>query len=135
MRTPMRLLAVLLPSAAVLRFVLAIRGGQYFDWDEHRYSFSTLMLGRLHAADLGGTLDILFRYPEHPGFKIAGVVPAALQQWLHAAQAISDMRQPAGEWLAAYLFSLSSVAAIGLTYACFPMTLRSRSGCWPSGWR
>jgi hypothetical protein len=117
MWTPMRLLAVLLPSAAVLRFALAIRGGQYFDWDEHRYGFSTLMLGRLRAADLGGTLDILFRYPEHPGFKIAGVVPAALQQWLHPAQTISDMRQPAGEWLAAFLFSLSSVAAIALTYA------------------
>jgi hypothetical protein len=113
----MRLLAVLLPSAAVLRFALAIRGGQYFDWDEHRYGFSTLMLARLRAADLGGALDILFRYPEHPGFKIAGVGPAALQQWLHPAQTISDMRQPTGEWLAAFLFSLSSVAAIALTYA------------------
>jgi hypothetical protein len=117
MRTPTRLLAVLLPSAAALRFALAIRGGQYFDWDEHRYGFSTLMLARLRAADLGGALDILFRYPEHPGFKIAGVGPAALQQWLHPAQTISDMRQPTGEWLAAFLFSLSSVAAIALTYA------------------
>jgi hypothetical protein len=117
MWTPMRLLAVLLPSAAVLRFALAIRGGQYFDWDEHRYGFSTLMLGRLRAADLGGTLDILFRYPEHPGFKIAGVVPAGLQQWLNPAATISDMRQPTGEWLAAFLFALSSVAAIALTYA------------------
>ena len=62
MWTPIRVLAVLLPSAAALRFVLAIRGGQFFDWDEHRYGFSTLMFERLRAGDLGGVLDILFRH-------------------------------------------------------------------------
>jgi hypothetical protein len=117
MWTPMRVLAVLLPSAAALRFVLASRGGQYFDWDEHRYGFSTLMLERLRSADFGGVLDILFRYPEHPGFKIFGLGPAALQQALHPGQPISDMRQVSGEWLTAFVFSLSSVCAIGLTYA------------------
>jgi hypothetical protein len=117
MWTPTRVLAVLLPSAAALRFVLASRGGQYFDWDEHRYGFSTLMLERLRAGDPGGALDILFRYPEHPGFKILGVGPAALQQILHPGQPISDMRQLSGEWLTAFVFSLSSVCAIGLTYA------------------
>ena len=48
----MRVLAVLLPSAAAVRFALAIRGGQYFDWDEHR-------LERLRQDDAGGALDIL----------------------------------------------------------------------------
>ena len=114
---PIRVLAVLLSSAAALRFVLARRGGQYFDWDEHRYGFSTLMLERLRAGDLGGVLDILFRYPEHPGFKIFGLGPAALQQALHPGQPISDMRQASGEWLTAFVFSLSSVCAIALTYA------------------
>ena len=117
MWTPRRVLAVLLPSAAALRFVLALRGGQYFDWDEHRYGFSTLMLERLRSGDPGGALDILFRYPEHPGFKIFGLVPAALQQALHPGQPISDMRQALSEWLPAFVFSLSSVCAIGLTYA------------------
>ena len=94
----MRLLTILLTSAAAIRFALAIRGGQYFDWDEHRYGFATLMLERLRLGDGGGALDIMFRYPDHPGFKIAGLVPAALQQMLHPAQTISDMRQPSGEW-------------------------------------
>ena len=117
MWTPIRVLAVLLSSAAALRFMLTRRGGQYFDWDEHRYGFSTLMLERLRAGDLGGVLDILFRYPEHPGFKIFGLGPAVLQQALHPGQPISDMRQASGEWLTAFVFSLSSACAIGLTYA------------------
>src|SRR5688572_16296132 len=117
MWTPMRVLAVLLPSAAAIRFVLASRGGQYFDWDEHRYGFATLMLERLRQGDPGGALDILFRYPEHPGFKILGVGAAALQQILNAGQPISDMRQPSGEWLPAFVLSLSSVGAMALTYA------------------
>ena len=165
MWTPIRVLAVLLPSAAALRFVLAIRGGQFFDWDEHRYGFSTLMFERLRAGDLGGVLDILSRYPEHPGFKIFGLGPAALQQALHPGQPISDMRQATGEWLTAFVFSLSSVCAIGLTYAVgrragaserepvrrlpdvrvdvhaharaslFPTTWRSPLDCWPHGSR
>jgi hypothetical protein len=28
------------------------------------------MLERLRSGDLGGVLDIRFRYPEHPGFKM-----------------------------------------------------------------
>ena len=75
------------------------------------------MLERLRSGDFGGVLDILFRYPEHPGFKIFGLGPAALQQALHPGQPISDMRQASGEWLTAFVFSLSAVCAIGLTYA------------------
>jgi hypothetical protein len=51
MWTPMRLLAVLLPSAAALRFVLASRGGQYVDWDGPRPGFSTLMRFRYPTID------------------------------------------------------------------------------------
>jgi hypothetical protein len=115
--TTMRALAVLLSSAAAIRLALASRGGQYFDWDEHRYGFSTLMLERLRHGDAGGALDILFRYPDHPGFKILGLGPAGLHQAINADRAITDMRQPSGEWLPAFAFSLSSVAAIALTYA------------------
>jgi hypothetical protein len=113
----MRMLGVLLSAATVVRLVLVCRGGQYFDWDEYRYGFSTLMLERLRQGDAGGALDILFRYPEHPLFKAFGVAPAALQHLLGAGGRISDMRYPAGEWLPAFVFSLSSVCSIGLTYA------------------
>jgi hypothetical protein len=95
--TTMRALAVLLSSAAAVRFALASRGGQYFDWDEHRYGFSTLMLERLRPGDVGGALDIFFRYPDHPGFKILGLGPAALHQAINPGRAISDMRLPSGD--------------------------------------
>ena len=75
------------------------------------------MLERLRHGDAGGALDILFRYPEHPGFKILGVGAAALHQALSPGRPISDMRLPSGEWLPAFAFSLGSVASIALTYA------------------
>ena len=115
--TTMRVLAVLLPSAAAVRFALASRGGQYFDWDEHRYGFSTLMLERLRHGDAGGALDILFRYPEHPGFKNPRPRPRRAAPGDQSGPADSDMRLTSGEWLPAFAFSLSSVASIALTYA------------------
>lgn len=106
-------------AAAAIRLALVLRGGQYFDWDEHRYGFATLMLDRLRSGDIGGTLDILFRYPEHPGFKIIGLLPALfhLVSGSGSGYPITEMRYPSGEWLPAFLLSLASVCSIGLTYA------------------
>ncbi len=115
----MRRLFALLSAAVALRVALVLRGGQYFDWDEYRYGFATIMFARLREGDVGGMVDVLFRYPEHPGFKLLGLIPASL----HAVAArayghpIWDMRYPTGEWIAALVFSLASVWSIGMVYA------------------
>lgn len=115
----MRSLAGLLLGAAGLRLALVLRGGQYFDWDEYRYGFAMLMFGRLREGDVNGMLDILFRYPEHPGFKIIGMIPAAFHAAIagKAGHPMWDMRYPTGEWLPAFILSLASVCSIGLTFA------------------
>jgi hypothetical protein len=109
----------LLSAAAALRLALVLRGGQYFDWDEYRYGFAAIMFSRLREGDVGGALDVLFRYPEHPGFKALGLIPAAFHAVVSTryAHPIWDMRYPTGEWIAAALFSLASVCSIGLVYA------------------
>ena len=119
-------LVLILAFAASIRLFLTLRGGQYFDWDEYRYGFSTLMLARLRDHDVGGALNILFRYPEHPGFKIIGVIVAMCHS-LAARGArfpISDMRYASNEWVPAFLFSLSAVCSAGLVYL---IALRSRA--------
>jgi hypothetical protein len=113
-------LAWLLLAAALLRFVLVMRGGQYFDWDEVRYGASaTWMFAYLSTGHFSEALDMLLRAPDHPGFRIVGLVPA----FFHVASAwptglpITEMRYPTGEWLPAFVLSLASVCVIGLTYA------------------
>ena len=110
----------LLLVAVLLRFVLVMRGGQYFDWDEVRYGASaTWMFAYLSTGHFSEALDMLLRAPDHPGFRIVGLVPA----FFHVASAwptgrpITEMRYPTGEWLPAFILSLASVCAIGLTYA------------------
>ena len=110
----------LMLAAALLRFMLVRRGGQYFDWDEVRYGGSaTWMFAYVSTGHFREALDMLLRAPDHPAFRIAGL-PLA---FFHVASAwptalpITEMRYPTGEWLPAFLLSLSSVCSIGLTYA------------------
>lgn len=106
--------------AALLRLVLVLRGGQYFDWDEVRYGGSTTwMFAYVSTGHFREAMDMLLRAPDHPGFRIVGL-PLA---FFHVASAwptalpITEMRYPTGEWLPAFLLSLASVCSIGLTYS------------------
>lgn len=121
-----RPILMLIVAAALVRLLLVLRGGQYFDWDESRYGggaawmFSYLSTGNFEAA-----LGMLLKSPDHPGFRAVGLVPAffhVASAW-PTSQPITEMRVRTGEWLPAFLLSLGSVSAIGLTYA-----LASRSG-------
>ena len=110
----------LMLTAALLRFMLVMRGGQYFDWDEVRYGGSaTWMFAYVSTGHFREALDMLLRAPDHPAFRIIGL-PLA---FFHVASAwstalpITEMRYPTGEWLPAFLLSLASVCSIGLTYA------------------
>ena len=115
-----RPLLLLLFVAIALRFVLVVRGGQYFDWDEHRYGDGTTRIfDLLSTGNINTAFDLLLQSPDHPGFRIIGLFPA----FFHVVSAwgkgypISEMRYSSGEWLPAFLFSLASVCSIGLTYA------------------
>jgi hypothetical protein len=110
----------LLVASAALRLVLVMRGGQYFDWDEVRYGGSaTWMFAYVSLGDLRNALDVMLRSPDHPGFRIIGLILA----FFHVVSAwptglpITEMRYLTGEWLPAFLLSLSSVCSIGLVYA------------------
>jgi hypothetical protein len=72
---------VLLVSAA-LRVVLALRGGQYYWPDEDRYRISHQLLSALRAGGWSAAAQGLASSPEHLGFKLLGLVPAALEQGL-----------------------------------------------------
>jgi hypothetical protein len=115
-----RALAWLLIASAIVRFALVMRGGQYFDWDEVRYGGSaTWMFAYLSLGEIRTALDVMLRSPDHPGFRVIGLILA----FFHVTSAwptglpITEMRYPTGEWLPAFLLSLSSVCCIGLVYA------------------
>lgn len=114
------LLVALLAVSFSVRVVLCWRGGQYFDYDEIRYGSSTTHLFFLLArGDLAGALDALLESPLHAGFLVVGLVPAFfhLPAAFLAGASIADMQVSSGEWVAAAVLSLSSIAVIGLVYA------------------
>ena len=113
-------LVALLAVCFSLRVVLCWRGGQYFDWDEIRYgSLTTHVFFFLARGDLASAFDTLLEFPLHVGFLVVGLVPAFfhLPAAFLAGASIADMQVSSGEWVAAAVLSLSSVAVIGLVYA------------------
>ena len=117
-RTHQPLLWLLLVAVAV-RFVLAMSGGQYFDMDELRYGAGTIRIfDLLSTGNVASALDALLDSPDHPGFRIVGLVPAffhVLGAW-STGHPLADVRHPSGEWLAAFVLSLAAVGSIALTY-------------------
>ena len=75
-------IAVLLLTAAVLRFLLVAGGGQFFFPDESRYSVSRDAAAQLAAGNVKAGLLLPFGNSEHPGFKFLGLAPALLEQWV-----------------------------------------------------
>jgi hypothetical protein len=113
-----RPLVALLAVAAILRLVLALRGGQYFDWDENRYVWGVRLFDLLATGNLRQALDLLLSSPDHPGFRIVSLGLALFQvssAW-PTGHPIADPRDFSGEWLPACILSLASVCSIGLTY-------------------
>jgi hypothetical protein len=104
-------LVVLLVLAGCLRIVLVIRGGQRYFPDEQRYFRASNLLLELVNGDFTGALRSLVVAPDHNGFTLVGLGPA-FGQYL----ALGLFRQSRTLALAAILLSLSSVAAIALTY-------------------
>jgi len=97
-------LAVLLAVAAALRVVLAWRGGQLFWSDETRYYAAQEAWGRIQSGELAAAARLVLGGADHLLFKLAALVPAAIQAACPAA----------GFAVPATFFALASVANIAL---------------------
>jgi hypothetical protein len=109
---------LLLLSAAGIRTFLVLRGGQYFDLDEGRYTQVARVLELLRTGDLNGAIDAVLRAPDHIGFRVIGLFPGLFHvaSAFSAGQSVAETRHASGEWLPAWILSLASVGCIALTY-------------------
>ncbi len=98
-------LALVLLGSAALRVALVLRGGQYYWPDEDRYRISQQLFSALRAGEWSSAALGLSQSPDHLGFKLLGLLPAALEQALG-----SDPRIPA------LFFGASSVLALWLAW-------------------
>jgi hypothetical protein len=71
-------ISILLVSV-VLRGILIVRGGQYFNSDETRYEVSREAVRFLLQGQITEALQHFTLSPEHLGFKVAGMIPALLE--------------------------------------------------------
>jgi hypothetical protein len=85
------LLCCILLVSAILRVVIAVRGGQFFWTDESRYVTSRLALDDFIKGDFRAGMDALFSAADHQLFKVIGVIPAMIERpfgnpaWIPAA--------------------------------------------------
>lgn len=112
-RTGLALVAVLATSLLV-RVYLVLSGGLFYWPDERRYEVSRSLVDILREGDIGGALRGIAAAPDHVGYKILGVIPAAIEAALGA-----DLRIPG------LFFCGASVASIALTWA---IALRAGAG-------
>jgi hypothetical protein len=99
------IVAGILLISLTLRAILIVRGGQFYFSDESRYQASRDAALLLIHGEPAQALMRLFASPEHLGFKIIGLIPAAVEAILGASNA-----------LPALFFSLFSVGNLFLIY-------------------
>ena len=73
---PNSLVIGILILSLILRWILILRGGQYFNSDETRYEVSLAAARLIWQGQLGEALRQFTISPEHLGFKVAGLIPA-----------------------------------------------------------
>lgn len=125
-------IASILLVAALLRIIIIWQGGQGFTPDESRYEDSRAATALLREGKIRAALTLPLNTGEHPGFKLAGIVPALVETFVG-----KSLRVPAlffggfsllTLWLillAARRLGLSSVAQVWalLLAACSPPLL------------
>lgn len=97
--------AIILLISLFLRWILVLRGGQYYFSDEGRYETSRAFATLALDGDLSEAFSQLFAAPEHLGFKLIGIVPALVEQFTRESLA-----------LPALFFSLFSTLNLYLIY-------------------
>jgi len=101
---PWLVISVLFVSL-ILRWILIIRGGQYYISDETRYEVSRNAARLLLQGQVGEALKQFTLSPEHLGFKVIGIIPALLEHVVGASLV-----------LPALFFSLFSVLNLYLIF-------------------
>ena len=71
---------IILLVSLVLRWILILRGGQYYNSDETRYEVSRAAARFLSQGQLGEALEQYTISPEHLGFEVIGILPALMEQ-------------------------------------------------------
>ena len=100
-----RAVAVILAISLALRWLLVLKGGQYYFSDEGRYETARAFAKLTLEGNSSEALKQFFTAPEHLGFKIIGLIPAFLEQFTRASLA-----------LPALFFSLFSALNLYLVY-------------------
>lgn len=70
----------ILLMSLILRWILIVRGGQYYNSDETRYEVSREAARFLMQGQVGEALKQFTLSPEHLGFKVIGILPALVEQ-------------------------------------------------------
>jgi hypothetical protein len=104
---------IILLISLLLRWILIIRGGQYYISDETRYEVSRDAARFLLQGQLGEALRQFTISPEHLGFKVVGIIPALMEQLAGTSLVLPAM-----------FFSLFSVLNL---YLIFLLAQRSSS--------
>ena len=71
---------ITLAISLLLRWILVLRGGQYYFSDEGRYETSRSFVALAAAGKFSEAFSQLFTAPEHLGFKILGIPPAWVER-------------------------------------------------------
>ncbi len=103
--TPHWVVIGILFISLILRWILILRGGQYFNSDETRFEVSLAAARLLWQGQLGEALRQFTISPEHLGFKVVGLIPALTEQIIGPSLV-----------LPAIFFSLFSVLNLYLIY-------------------
>jgi hypothetical protein len=72
----------------LLRWILVLRGGQYYFSDEGRYTTSRAFAESILQGKFTESFSQFFIAPEHLGFKIIGIIPALIEQFTRESLAI-----------------------------------------------
>lgn len=75
-------IASILLVAALLRIIIIWQGGQGFTPDESRYEDSRAAAALLREGKIRAALTLPLNTGEHPGFKLAGIVPALVETFV-----------------------------------------------------
>jgi hypothetical protein len=71
---------IILAISLLLRWILVLRGGQYYFSDEGRYETSRSFVELAISGNFTEAFSQLFTAPEHVGFKIIGILPALAER-------------------------------------------------------
>lgn len=122
------IVASILAISLLLRWILILRGGQYYIADETRYEVSRDAARLLAQGQVGGALKQFAISPEHLGFKVVGIVPAVIEQIAGPSLAGPAMYFSLFSALTLYLiFILSQRTSLSSTEPVFALILAACS--------